>query len=212
MHPHKTAHGPQGDLDDRKKILAADTRREEELEMQREAGPRVYKSYTSDLNRRRLVIEAGHALRRATWTTARRSWRRTSGKEKELEMQREADDLAMEARKLATMGWTVEEIAAELKRINVRPPCSAPSCIYETGAACVAWVRERWPGCWNRGEDGIHSREGPRNGRSRAGAIQPGVCDQTGGRRARQGARRVAGAAVQVQYRGAPGFICLLAY
>ena len=69
----KTAHGPQGDLDDRKKILAADIRRE-----------------------------------------------------KELEMQREADDLAMEARTLATMGWTVEEIAAELQRINVRPtPCPA---------------------------------------------------------------------------------------
>ena len=62
----------QGDLDDRKKILAADIRRE-----------------------------------------------------KELEMQREADDLAMEARTLATMGWTVEEIAAELQRINVRlTPCS----------------------------------------------------------------------------------------
>ena len=40
-------------------------------------------------------------------------------------MQREADDLAMEARTLAAMGWTVEEIAAELKRINVRPR-SAP--------------------------------------------------------------------------------------
>ncbi|KAK9823015.1 hypothetical protein WJX81_007049 [Elliptochloris bilobata] len=56
----------KGDLDDRKKILAADIR-----------------------------------------------------KEKELEMQREADDLAMEARTLATMGWSVEEIVAELKRINV---------------------------------------------------------------------------------------------
>lgn len=65
----------QGDLDDRKKILAADIRRE-----------------------------------------------------KELEMQREADDLAMEARTLATMGWTVEEIAAELQRINVRPALCPALC------------------------------------------------------------------------------------
>lgn len=58
----------QGDLDDRKKILAADIR-----------------------------------------------------KEKEAEMQREADGLAMEARTLAGMGWSVEEIAAELQRIKAGP-------------------------------------------------------------------------------------------
>jgi hypothetical protein len=36
-------------------------------------------------------------------------------------MQREADGLAMEARTLAGMGWSVEEIAAELQRIKARP-------------------------------------------------------------------------------------------
>jgi len=36
-------------------------------------------------------------------------------------MQREADGLAMEARTLAGMGWSVEEITAELQRIKARP-------------------------------------------------------------------------------------------
>ena len=44
-------------------------------------------------------------------------------KEREARAQREADDRALEARKLAGMGWGVEEIVAELERINmVRAP------------------------------------------------------------------------------------------
>jgi hypothetical protein len=40
-------------------------------------------------------------------------------KEKQLKEQREADDRALEARKLASMGYSVEEIIEELTRINL---------------------------------------------------------------------------------------------
>ena len=40
-------------------------------------------------------------------------------RERELREQREADDRAMEARKLAGMGWSVAEMTKELARVGI---------------------------------------------------------------------------------------------
>ena len=57
-------------------------------------------------------------------------------REKELKAQKDQDERLLEARKLAGMGLSVDEIEAELKRIKM---VRALSCVLAWDRACVKW-------------------------------------------------------------------------